>query len=112
MLNYKYIAQREDLVRDASAALNGSSSLDLIAVEERAALLSKEREFYITLDGGSLNDPFSLATTWHYFLKESAHEVPNAVFMGGALEESYMAVFRRPLTPADFVKLWSTTEYS
>jgi hypothetical protein len=34
---------------------------------------------------------------------------PNAVFMGGTADAAHLAVFRRPLVPADFVRLWSVS---
>lgn len=36
-------------------------------------------------------------------------EAPNAVFIGGTLDRTYLALFRRPLQTADFIQLWSVT---
>ncbi|MDI6752891.1 MAG: hypothetical protein QME78_00675, partial [Thermodesulfobacteriota bacterium] len=51
--------------------------------------------------------------TWigfcHFLLKEQEDSVPNGLFMGGSLEKTCLAGFRRPLIPADFVRLWSVS---
>ncbi len=69
--------------------------------------LSQGRECIVPLDRDASLDPFTLAGIWHSQLKARAGSVPNAVFLGGVSEGSYLAVFRRPLAPGDFIRLWS-----
>jgi hypothetical protein len=76
-------------------------------IENKVANLSEKAELFIPLECGPSLDPFALAGLWHSFLKVRVADVPNAVFMGGVLEEAYLAVFRRPLIPMDFLQLWS-----
>jgi len=50
---------------------------------------------------------FDLIDACHRLLRADSKEPPSAVFMGGTLLHTYLAVFRRPLTDSDFLKLWS-----
>ena len=81
-------------------------------VENKVANLSEKTELFIPLECGPSLDPFALAGLWHSFLKVRAAGIPNAVFMGGVLEKAYLAVFRRPLIPTDFLQLWSSAVMS
>lgn len=95
----EFVFQRERSQR-ASPCASGD-------LENRAISLSRKPEFFIRLEGGASNDPFTLTGLWHLLLKSPSGGVPNAVFMGGTPHESYLVVFKRPLVPADFVRLWS-----
>ncbi len=86
---------------------NGGRSGDLRSMENRVSDLGEKTEFSIPLDSEPSGDPFVLAGLWHFLLKTRFREVPNAVFMGGVPEEACLAVFRRPLIPSDFVRLWT-----
>lgn len=66
---------------------------------------SDQVDFTITLDPA--HDQFLQASLWHHLLKDHAKVVPNTIFMGGTLDNTYLAIFRRALTTADFVQLWS-----
>jgi type VI secretion system protein VasJ len=76
-------------------------------LENKAASLSRETDFFVPLVGGPSNDHLAVAGLWHFFLKAHTAPVPNAVFMGGFPDETYLAVFKRALAPSDFVRLWS-----
>jgi type VI secretion system protein VasJ len=93
-----FVSQRGDLEM---------SSWNPGAVEKKAASLSIEREFLVPLEGGPSNDHVAEADLWHLFLKAHTKAIPNTVFMGGVPDETYLAVFKRPLVPSDFVLLWS-----
>ena len=93
-----FVSQRGDLEM---------SSWNSGALESKGASLSTERELFVPLEGGPSNDHVAAADLWHSFLKARAKVIPNAVFMGGVADESYLAVFKRPLVPSDFVLLWS-----
>ena len=80
---------------------------DSTDINKSVANLTKETEFFVSLESTAYNDPLLLAGQWHSFLKTKLTGVPNAVFMGGIPEETYLAVFVRPLVPSDFVRLWS-----
>ena len=94
----EFVSQREDL---------GMSPWSSELLESKAASLSTERNFLVPLEGGPPNDYLEAAGLWHFFLKAHNKVVPNAVFMGGVPDETYLAVFKRPLVSRDFVLLWS-----
>jgi type VI secretion system ImpM family protein len=90
--------------------LNGDkmgSDSDIDAVKRELAGLPHGKEAFIPLVSLSPNDPKKGATFLHFMLNSFSKEIPNAVFMGGALDKPCMAVFNRPLTSSDFVRLWS-----
>ncbi|MBC2714124.1 MAG: DUF2094 domain-containing protein [Desulfobacteraceae bacterium] len=47
------------------------------------------------------------AGTWSSLLKTYGSGIPNAIFIGGAREKYYLAVFSRPINAEDFIRLWS-----
>ena len=55
-------------------------------------------------------DYFDLIDACHRLLRADSKEPPSAVFMGGTVIHTYLAVFRRPLTESDFLKLWSLSD--
>jgi type VI secretion system protein VasJ len=78
-------------------------------LENKAVGLSTETDFFVPLEGGPSDDHLAVAGLWHFFLKANNMTAPNAVFMGGVPDEAYLAVFKRPLMPTDFVRLWSNS---
>jgi type VI secretion system protein VasJ len=52
-------------------------------------------------------DSFLLAGYWSFALKAHLKNVPNAVFMGGIPEKSYLVLINRSLTTEDFLGLWN-----
>lgn len=99
--------------RENSQVLESSSDIStpsqgFESLENNKVLSQAEKtEFFVALDRGSSDDPFQLAASWHFFLKTRIREVPNAVFIGGIPEKAAMAIFKRPLVPGDFVRLWT-----
>ena len=89
------------------AQRDGLSYGDFQELREKSACLSKKTEFCISLDNEPSADHFTVLGLWYFFLKTHTKIVPNAVFMGGNPEKTYLAVFKRPLIPDDFVQLWS-----
>jgi len=59
------------------------------------------------LINGSQNDPPRQLSLLLATLKKSSKKPPNAVFMGGIPEKSFLVLFKRPLRPEDFNTLWS-----
>ena len=75
-------------------------------------LLSRFRaqtELFFPLDAGISIDPSAEIRYLHYLLKTGEKNIPQAVFMGGNLEKSLLAVFKRSVSAADFVQLWSVS---
>ncbi len=85
----------------------GLEEWDYKGLENKVAGLSQEVDFCVPLDGGPSDDPRTLAGLWHALLKARINDAPNAVFMGGSSDGTYLAVFKRALVPNDFVRLWS-----
>jgi hypothetical protein len=78
-------------------------------INEKAACLSKEKEVLVPLDSPAKKDPFAIASHWNSVLKAYGVDVPNAVFLGGVPEKTFLAVFNRSLNANDFVRLWSVS---
>ncbi|RNC71726.1 MAG: type VI secretion system protein TssA [Desulfuromonadales bacterium] len=87
-----------------------ASFLDLPELERMAEAHGGKGELHVSLDRGPVNDKISLVSLWHLLVKEGAKGVPNALFMGGTLERSFLAFYRRALAPGDFLHLWSASE--
>ena len=66
-----------------------------------------EPEFMASLDTTACLDAITSAGLWHSVLTEQDGDAPNAAFLGGILNATYLAVFRRPLMVPDFIRLWS-----
>jgi len=82
---------------------------DLGDLKRKAFSLSEKTEILIHIDQGGAYDQFTWVSFWHLLFKNEAKVIPNVFFMGGTLEKTYLAVFKRPLMPTDFVQLWSVS---
>jgi type VI secretion system protein VasJ len=78
-------------------------------MEGSSSDMSNKTEGLIDLDIHGASDLFMSINFWHSFLKSGNQSVPNAVFMGGTVEHSFLAFFKRPLATADFIRLWSVS---
>ncbi len=72
--------------------------------------LPNRAEGFINLDKSPLDDQFRLINYWHSTLKSDNKSVPNAIFLGGTFDRSFLAFFRRSLTRNDFVQLWALSD--
>jgi type VI secretion system ImpM family protein len=52
-------------------------------------------------------DPGLLAQGVHARLRECCQEIPRGVFIGGTLQQTFLAVVQHPLVQQDFVRLWT-----
>ncbi|GLI38316.1 type VI secretion system protein TssA [Geobacter hydrogenophilus] len=91
--------------RDPYASFLDSPRLETVAAERAG-----KDEFSVRLDRGPVNDKITLVSLWHLLAKGAAKGVPNALFMGGTLERSFLASYRRALAPGDFLHLWSASD--
>jgi type VI secretion system ImpM family protein len=69
-----------------------------------------EPEFIASFDADACLDAVTTAGLWHAALTEQQQQdcgAPNASFLGGLPNATYLAVFRRPLMVEDFIRLWS-----
>jgi type VI secretion system protein VasJ len=60
----------------------------------------------LPLSGDRYGDSTRDVRTLHVLLKRHSPAIPKAVFMGGRPTETMLAVFKRPLLPEDFGRLW------
>jgi hypothetical protein len=77
------------------------------AIEQQAQSLGNSTELYIPLQHWPSLDPMAIVGCWHSVLRAQQPIVPNVVFMGGTPTDVSLAVYKRPLTVSDFVRLWS-----
>jgi type VI secretion system protein VasJ len=91
--------------------LRGDSEEDISDGYIQAKELSGQEESLIPLDQRPSEDQVKQISSWHSLFKAHGRTIPNAVFMGGTMEKAYIAAYRRPLIPADFVRLWSTSSF-
>ena len=98
---------RRSLLEGASAP---SSSWGLQEVERQLAPFPQKSELYVPLDQGLFPDPSAGIHYLHSFFRKEEKNIPQSLFMGGTLEKALLAVFKRPLHPADFVRLWSVSD--
>lgn len=102
--------RRRGLNRLGSSLDPYASFLDMPRLETVAAERAGKDEFSVRLDRGPVNDKITLVSLWHLLAKGAAKGVPNALFMGGTLERSFLASYRRALAPGDFLHLWSVSD--
>jgi hypothetical protein len=82
------------------------------AIGRAAEALLTHSEFLVSIDSHLDGDASSLVGSWTRALKSRTNIVPNAVFVGGIPEQSYLALFTRSLNSTDFERLWSVSSES
>ena len=78
-------------------------------VQKAAEALLTRNECYVSINPEQGSDTALVARYWNCAVKSRTDIVPNAVFMGGIPEKSYLAIFTRSLTSSDFAQLWSVS---
>ena len=106
----EYEAVRKDLEQSGLSWESGISSWEPPDYRTLEAGLREQKEIMVYLNEKHPHDQFTLTSLYHSAFKARYQVLPNAVFMGGTLDTTYLAVFQRPLTSADFVKLWSPSQ--
>lgn len=97
--------QNEELRRREACYPAGNP--DREKIQKRVADFSAEPEFLALFDTTACLDAIAAAGLWHSELTANNSIVPNAAFLGGILNATYLAVFKRPLKVPDFIRLWS-----
>jgi len=72
--------------------------------------VAHDKEFFTILNPNASQGLFAMIILWHAAVRAHIAGAPSAVFMGGTPGNIYLAVFLRPLSPADFVTLWSANK--
>lgn len=107
------LKQMEEEMQNLQPPFSGWEELagkreDFKELERQVSLRQEEKEIFISLDREPL-DPPAWIRFWHFLFKKNKESIPGTLFMGGTLAQTYLAVFRRPLMPADFARLWSVS---
>jgi type VI secretion system protein VasJ len=98
----------KDNKNDHSAEVNMMSQRRR-EIDKGAGALLATKELFVSIEAGPDCDSLKMAWIWLCLLKSRINIVPNAVFLGGIPEKSYLAVFNRSLNSGDFVRLWSVS---
>jgi type VI secretion system protein VasJ len=107
--NWEGLSERRRAMNPQGAGFAArGSGMDLQEMERRASALSGRPEIVMSLHAAGADDPTSTAALWTYLLRKCGATTPNVVFLGGGLDASYLAAFRRALLPDDFVRLWTS----
>jgi type VI secretion system protein VasJ len=72
--------------------------------------LPDKKEIIVDLDREKLRDHFAAVDYLHERIKLHNKNAPQAMFAGGTVDRSFLAMFMRPLSTSDFVRLWTMTE--
>lgn len=78
-------------------------------VQKATEALLTRNECYVSINSEKGGGATLTARYWNCAVKSRTDIVPNAVFMGGIPEKSYLAIFTRSLTSSDFAQLWSAS---
>lgn len=70
------------------------------------AALVKNKEMLLQLPSTTSEELLQQIIHWHMQFKSRLKQLPNAVFIGGDVARTYLAVFSRSLVSADLEKLW------
>jgi type VI secretion system protein VasJ len=84
--------------------------LEISELEGGTCGLSERMDCFIPLDQMLPRDHFEVTGLCHSFVRARIEAAPSAIFMGGTAQKPYVAFFRRPLAPSDFIRLWSITK--
>ena len=87
-----------------------TGSIDVDAIAKRAAGISSEAEIFIPMDEYHFQQHETAIHVWLECLKQSSQDPPKTVFMGGNQYRTFLALFWRPLSANDFVRIWSACD--
>ncbi len=100
---------RESEENDSSIC-DGWMLLDSPSLQNDSFGRAGQTAYFVPLTGRPPDHPMTEICFLLFLLKKRLEDVPNAIFVGGLPEKSYLAVFTRPLTSSDFVRLWSISD--
>ncbi len=105
--NWSSLAEEEASPEHSDSLDQGTISYEFMNAIKDTEDPGEKSQFYLPLDNISTDAPFTWADRSLGFLKSFIKGVPNTVFVGGIPEKTFLAIFKRPLIPSDFVQLWS-----
>lgn len=86
---------------------SASAGIRITEIEDGVIRLREQGALLINLGTRAVQDQSNLVRLWHSYLRSKLGVIPNAAFVGGASIQTSLAVFKRALSPSDFVTLWS-----
>ncbi len=84
--------------------------LDTPSFQNDSSGRAEQNAYFVPLTGRYPDHPMTEICFLLFLLKIRLESVPNAMFVGGLPEKSYLVVFARPLVSSDFVRLWSISD--
>lgn len=104
-------------LREREAAALGEKAAKAVRPEEgdgKGKILAEAAESegcrFVALFPWEGGGPLAQVASWQRRLRRDGEEAPVALFVGGTLLRTFAAVFRRPLSVPDFVRLWEAAE--
>lgn len=82
---------------------------ELNEMEKQVSFRSDQTEIILDLRMNSNHDQLTQVNHYHTLIRARIKAAPNVIFMGGPLERTCLALFRRPLQISDFIQLWSVS---
>ncbi len=104
-----HVAMRTTMLSCGSNNNFHATANELPDMDKHMTSLAEKNECMIRVEGSALQDQIIMIQRWHCCLKERMKSAPNAVFLGGSPEETYLVVYNRPLSPNDFMHLLSVS---
>lgn len=81
----------------------------LNGIERQVSFNPDQAGVIFDLEMDSHRDHLTQVNHYHSLIRSRIKSAPNVIFIGGTLERSCLALFRRPLQTSDFVRLWSAS---
>ncbi len=82
---------------------------DLQEWERQVSLEEGQPDLLIEMQINTNHDHLAQVSHYHHLIRSRMKAAPNAIFIGGTMDRTCLAFFRRPLQTSDFVNLWSVS---
>ncbi len=77
--------------------------------EDRISWEEDQPHLLIEIQMNTNHDSLALVGHYHRLIQSRMKGAPNSIFIGGTLDRTCLALFRRPLQITDFINLWSVS---
>jgi len=103
----KRVFDLTELKKDIERLPNPSLPEEGQFVVESGSELPQQQDGILSIPLKGTGDPREEIIQCLMLFKSSSHHIPDAVFIGGPAEQSFLVIFTRSLNMADFKKLWA-----
>jgi len=83
---------------------------DMNEMEGSLSISMDQADLILDLKINTNDDQLTQVNLWHTLIRNRVKAAPNVIFMGGTLDRTCLAFFRRPLQTTDFIQLWSISK--